>query len=135
MMMKRLARPGFSLLELTLVIMLMGILMAVVAYSIPGMLQRGRMTQTWASMRTIKNALNTYNGFNASFPPTLSALQAGTAPILDPQQRLQDAWKQDFIYTSPGANGRPFDLYSKGPNGVFEAGAGDDFDIWKEPQE
>jgi general secretion pathway protein G len=129
-------RPGFSLLELTLVVLLIGILMAVVAYNVPGYLMRTRTTATWASMRTIKGALTTYSGFSGGgFPPTLTALQQGTAPLLDPQMRLQDAWKHDFVYATPGSNGHAFDLISKGANGTFEAGGGDDLDIWKEPAE
>jgi general secretion pathway protein G len=129
-------RRGFSLLELTLVVLLIGILMAVVAYNVPGYLHRTRMTATWGSMRTIRNALVTYSGFNGgAYPATLSALQQGTAPLLDPQMKLQDSWKHDFVYATPGSNGRAYDLLSKGANGTFEAGAGDDLDIWKEPTE
>jgi general secretion pathway protein G len=130
------ARPGFSLLELTLVVMLMGILMAVVAISLPGYLHRTRVTATWGSMRTIKTALLTYSGYNGgAYPPALSVLQSGTAPLLDQQTKLQDSWKHDFLYVTPGSNGRAYDLVSKGANGVFENGGGDDLDIWQEPKD
>jgi general secretion pathway protein G len=128
-------RRGFSLIEISLVVLLIGILMAVVAFNAPGWIARARITATWASMRQIKTALNAYNGTSAAFPPSLAALQSGANPLLDPQVKLQDAWKNDFVYATPGGNGRPFDLFSKGPNGVFEGGGGDDLDIWKEPQE
>jgi|ERR1043165_9181554 general secretion pathway protein G len=133
---RTLVRPAFSLLELTLVVLLIGILMAVVAINVPGYLERARTTATWASMRQIKTALSTYSGYSGgAYPGTLGALQQGSSAPLDPTMTLQDGWKHPFVYATPGTNGRAYDLYSKGPNGTFEAGAGDDLDIWKEPKE
>jgi prepilin-type N-terminal cleavage/methylation domain-containing protein len=130
-------RRAFSLLEITLVVLLIGILMAVVAFNVPGYLLRTRMKATWASMRTIKTALVTYSGFNGGqYPPSLAVLQQGTAPLIDPTAKLQDAWNNAFIYAPSSPDGQhPYSLYSKGPNGVFESGGGDDLDIWKEPTE
>lgn len=127
-------RRAFSLLELTLVVLLIGILMAVVAFNMPGWILKGRITATWASMRTIKTALNAYNGYYASYPASLSQLQqGGTAALLDATNKLKDGWKNDFIYQLGGDNGHPFELRSKGPNGVpLDA---DDLDIWKEPSD
>ena len=42
-----------------------------------------------------------------------------------------DGWNQPFLYQCPGSNNHDFDLFSKGGNGAFENGLGDDVDFWK----
>jgi general secretion pathway protein G len=130
-------RRGFSLLEITLVVLLIGILMAVVAFNVPGYLYRTRMKATWASMHTIKQALMTYSGYSGgSYPASLAVLQQGAGAPLDPSARLQDAWNEPFIYAPSSSDGQhAFSLFSKGPNKQFDGGGGDDLDVWKEPTE
>lgn len=127
----RIGVQAFTMLELMLVVALIGILMAVAAYSLMGQGERGRVTATRASLMTIRTALDQYNLTHGRYPPSLALLQSGPMPLLDPARPLKDAWKNDFLYVTPGREGRAFELYSKGPNGVFENGGGDDLDIWR----
>jgi prepilin-type N-terminal cleavage/methylation domain-containing protein len=129
----RVAR-GFSLLELTLVVAMIAVLMAVAVFSFPGILGRTKVRATLASMNTIKTAINSYNGMYSVNPPTLAALQAGATPFLDKGQVLEDGWRQPFIYTATGQGPEhPFELISKGPDQKY--GTGDDLNVWSMPRD
>lgn len=128
-------RAGFSLLELMLVLAIIGVLTAVAAYSVFGSGERAKKKATRASMAVIKGALDSYHLDKSVWPASLAALQAGTTPYLDKDKPLLDAWKQPFLYQTPGSNGHEFDLFSKGGNGVFENGGGDDIDFWRQDQD
>lgn len=131
----RASRAGFSLLELMLVLAIIGVLTAIAAVSITGQGERAKRRATLASMSVIKSALQQYHLDKSMFPANLLALQSGTTPYLDKDKPLLDGWKHPFLYQTPGSNGRDFDLFSMGGNGVFEQGGGDDLDVWKPDQE
>jgi general secretion pathway protein G len=126
---RRRSRPGFSLMELMLVLAIMGILMAVVAINVIGVGERARIKATKASLVTIKSALTTYQlEQGGSYPPDLRTLTSMKPPLLD-NGKLQDAWKIDFIYDSHGPSAeQPFVLGSAGPNKVV--GDEDDINVW-----
>jgi general secretion pathway protein G len=124
-------RGGFSLLELMLVLAIIGVLTAVAAWSVFGQGERAKRKATRASMALIKSALDQYHLDKSVWPASLTALQAGAMPYLDKDKPLLDGWKQPFLYQAPGSNGHDFDLFSKGGNGQFENGGGDDVDFWK----
>jgi len=124
-------RGSFSLLELMLVLAIIGVLTAIAAVSLSGTGERAKIKATIASMNQIVHALDSYKLDNNVYPPNLAALQAGKTAYLDANKQIRDGWKQDFLFGVPGANGREFDLYSKGGNGIFENGNGDDLDWWK----
>lgn len=119
---------GFSLLELTLVIAIMGVLMAVAAYNLIGGADDAKIRVTKASMGTIKNALQQYYTHNSAYPATLHAL------IPTPLERGSDldSWDRPFYYSPTGSPGAPrdqgFTLRSAGPDG--QMGTEDDIDIW-----
>ena len=120
------ARRAFSMLELMLVLAIMGVLMAVAAYNMRGQSDKAKIAATVVTMKTIKNGLDQYQIDNNDFPPAVATL--GTANILQ-QGNLKDGWKKDFYYSTPGANGKPYDLISYGPD--QSPGTADDIDIWK----
>src|SRR3954465_9626816 len=126
---RRRCRPGFSLMELMLVLAIMGILMAVVAINVLGVGQSARIRASKASLMTIKNALSSYHLSEASYPPDLRTLTTMKPPLLE-GSRLLDAWKVDFIYAphGPDASSQPFVLGSAGPNKVV--GDEDDINVW-----
>lgn len=119
---------GFSLLELSLVIAIMGILMAVAAWNLMGGANDAKVQATKASMRTIQTALETYQVNNNAFPPSLNAI----IPSKLKSGSELDAWDNPFYYQPVGKPGaRPeegFTLISMGPDG--QAGTEDDIDIW-----
>lgn len=94
-------RDGFTLLELLIVIIVVGLLALVI---IPNLLSgpaRARDSQRKADMRTIKTALESYYNDNNSYPTSLQVLTEGTTPYLkslptDPKT------KQMYVYTTTG---------------------------------
>jgi general secretion pathway protein G len=130
---RRKTRAGFSLIELTLVLAIIGVLAAFAAYSLVGVGERSRRKATMANMQTIRTAINMYHAaHNGQYPPTLDALMAGRMPFLDDAKGIEDGWGREFIYSTPGTS-RPFDLMSLGGDGVY--GTEDDLDIWNLPKE
>ncbi len=122
-----LRRSAFSLIELTLVLVIIGVLTAVAAYNIMGQGTNAKISATKTSMSTIKGALDSYQLQHNAYPPALATL--ATANILD-GTKLKDGWKRDFYYSVPGINGRPFDLMSGGPDTT--RGSGDDIEYWRD---
>lgn len=117
------ARRGFSLLELTLVILIIGVLMGVAAVAFGPALLRGKTTATKASMTTLQRAITEYQGVNNQYPAGLAALAPNFV-----QQVPVDGWGNPFYYASPGQASRPFDLISAGEDGAY--GTPDDIDVW-----
>lgn len=124
---------GFSLLELMLVVAIIGVLMAAVAWNLVGAGERAKRRVTMANMDTIRSALRMYNLNNNMYPPHLEALRMGALPYLSEDKALQDGWGRDFVYQTPGASGRPFDLISLGSDAQF--GTEDDLNVWNMPTE
>lgn len=127
------SRTGFSLLELTLVIAIIGVLSAVAAFSFGGFAGRAKIAASKTSMNTIRTALMAYEGEYSSFPPDLGTLKR--TKYLDETNTLKDGWNEDFGYRVPGRNGRKYDLFSKGED--KQVGTEDDISVWdnvdKEP--
>ena len=126
----RLHARGFSLLELTLVIAIMGVLMAIAAVNLIGGADDAKIQATKSSMRTIKDALQSYQTRNNSYPPTLATLITGTSQLQLGADL--DSWDQPFYYSPVGRNGAPkeqgFTLISGGPD--TQMGTEDDIDVW-----
>lgn len=117
---------AFSLLELVLVMAIMGILMAVAAYSIFGQGERAKIRATQATLATIKNGISQYHLEYSAYPPALNTLV--TAKILE-AGKLNDGWQRPLFYDPQGLDAdRPFVLFSKGPDGLSPSA--DDIDAF-----
>jgi general secretion pathway protein G len=125
----RVGRPGFSLLELMLVLAIIGVLTAIAAVSLSGAGERAKRRATIASMSQVVNALQNYKLDHNLYPANLDALRVGTTAYLDQNKQIADGWKQPFLYAAPGTSGHEFDLYSKGGDLTF--GTQDDLDWWR----
>lgn len=121
----RSARRGFSLLELSLVLAIVGVLMAVAAYNFMGAGERAKVRATKATLGTIKNILQTYQVDHSVFPPDLQTLVA--SKYLE-DKRIKDGFEQPLYYAPVGREGRPYELLSPGPDGKFQTT--DDIDVW-----
>ena len=130
---------GFTLLEIMLVVVIIGMLVSVAVVKLSGQSQRAKLVATQSQIDAYKTALGVYELDNGFFPSTEQGLQALIAqpssapvpgnwkgPYLDPPVLRKDPWGHDYLYKNPGQklpNG--YDLYSPGPNGI----EGDDDDI------
>lgn len=133
------ASRGFTLMELMIVIVILGILAAIVAPQFMDEPQKARIVKAKLQMENISTALKKYyieNGYYPSTEQGLDALvrkpQLGRIPRQYPSSGYlpkvpADPWGNEYIYISPGEHG-PFDLISLGPDGV-EGGEGNNADI------
>ncbi|MEM7755994.1 MAG: type II secretion system protein GspG [Planctomycetota bacterium] len=111
------AARGFSLLELTLVLVIIGLLMGVATVSLVGGAERAKVTTTKASMNTIKSQLNSYYAEKSRLPETLQVLVAdGYLAAGD----LSDGWDRPLFYQPLADGSGTFDLISAGKDGEFD---------------
>lgn len=115
------ARKGFSLLEITLVVLIMGVLMTVAVVAIAPKIFGAKLQSTKSTMETISNELDTWHATNSSYPTSLNNLPLKKQPVVD-------GWSRQFYFSVPGKNGKPYDLISIGEDGI--AGTQDDIDYW-----
>ncbi|MEO1583220.1 MAG: type II secretion system protein GspG [Planctomycetota bacterium] len=120
------ARRGFSLLELTLVIAIMGILMGVVAFSLLGQSDAARVETTKLRMSQLQTAIDGEMAMNGVAPTGLNAL-AASGKIK--QDAILDEWEQPFYYAPRPAGQKPaYDLRSPGPDRLMQTA--DDINLW-----
>jgi general secretion pathway protein G len=123
---RRSLASGFTLLEMMLVVMIMGVLIGIAAWNIIGQGDKARKQATFASMKTVESMLKTYNLDYGVYPPTLDALVPKYT-----EKPPTDAWKRRIQYSIGSSGGaHPFELFSTGPSG--EAGNADNIDWWVE---
>jgi len=122
------ARRGFSLLELMLVLVILGLLTATAAVVVLPQAEKAKVRTTKQTLNTIKGAIDQYQMEQSGLPPTLEPLYG---PYLEETKGRQDGWKNDIIYfVRQDATGtaRPFELMSLGKDGV--EGTEDDISYW-----
>ena len=118
---------GFTLLEIMLVVMIIGLLLGTAIYKLRGNVEVSRIVAVQSSLQSIRTQLKLYESFNGAPPTTDQGLNAlVTQPGGEPRplrwtQLLdsvpKDPWGKEFIYLSPGRrNSNGFDLYSSGPD-------------------
>ncbi|MFT7775423.1 type II secretion system major pseudopilin GspG [Roseateles sp.] len=116
---------GFTLLEMLVVILIIGLLTGIVAPRLLGQMATSEITAARAQLAAIDKALQAFRIDNKRFPTTQEGLAALTiAPSSAPQWAgpyLQsavgnDPWGQPYQYAFPGRPGRDYDLYSSGPS-------------------
>lgn len=132
---------GFTLIELMVVIVILGILAAVVAPKIIGRSDDAKITDAKVQIRNFETGLKMYKLDNGSYPTTEQGLQAlvtkptaGKIPAkyreegyLEAKSIPKDPWNNDYIYLSPGEHG-DYDLTSYGADGA-RGGDGKNADI------
>jgi general secretion pathway protein G len=127
--MKMKTNAGFSLVEILVVLVIMGLLISVVAPNVIGRLDEARVARVQADMHVIQEALKLYRMDNYNYPTTEQGLEALVeASTLDPEPRNfkkggyleelpRDPWEQTYLYLSPGEH-KEVDIYSLGADGL-----------------
>ena len=132
-------RQGFTLIELMIVVVILGILATTIMPKILSKPDKARVEKARFEIRQIMTALALFKTENGRFPTTSEGLQALVSnpdpsglPGYDPDGYLDkvplDPWGSNYIYISPGVNSKDFDLISYGKDGE-NGGAGYDADI------
>ncbi|MCG6907840.1 MAG: type II secretion system major pseudopilin GspG [Desulfobacteraceae bacterium] len=128
---RNLNHKGFTMIELMVVIVILGILAAIIAPRLVGRTDEARITKARVDITNLETALKLYKLDNGVYPTTEQGLQAlveapetGTTPrnwreggYLEKNRVPKDPWGNDFVYLSPGVNG-DFDLSSYGADGL-----------------
>lgn len=122
---------GFSLIELMVVIVILGILAMYIAPKLMGRTDDARITQTKIQIEGLETALKLYKLDNGLYPSTEQGLQAlieepqaGNIPkkwrkggYLEKGKVPKDPWGNEYIYLSPGVHG-DYDIICYGADGV-----------------
>ena len=122
---------GFTLIELMVVIVILGILAMYIAPKIMGRPEEARRVKAKIDIVSLETALNLYKLDNGMYPTTEQGLQALVSPpqseplpknwkkggYLEKGKVPKDPWGNDFVYLCPGVRGE-FDIISYGADGV-----------------
>ncbi len=132
-------RAGFTLLELMVVIVILGLLAALVVPKLIGQSEKAKQTAAHVQIRSLEQALQLFkldNGFYPSTEQGLAALVHAPEVGRIPKNYRQggyidripnDPWGSAYVYLSPGAHG-DYDLSSYGADGA-PGGDGENADV------
>lgn len=145
--MKNLSRQlqrGFSLIEIMVVIVIIGLMASIVAPAFLDRIDDARIEKVRADFKNIQTALNLYRIDNYVYPSSEQGLEALVfRPTLSPIPRNwrnsgyveslpEDAWGVPYLYLSPGEI-REYDIYTLGADGLTGGeGANTDMSVWQE---
>ncbi|MBW2252090.1 MAG: type II secretion system major pseudopilin GspG [Deltaproteobacteria bacterium] len=129
---------GFTLIELMVVIVILGILVSFIAPRLMGRPDEAKQVKARIQMESLETAIKLYKLDSGIYPTTEQGLQAlveqpqtGTLPkkwrkggYLEKGKVPKDPWGNEFIYLSPGAHG-DYDIIAYGADGVP---GGEEFD-------
>lgn len=112
-------KSGFTLIEIMLVIVIIGIIVGIGVPRITGRVGQANDVAARAKLKAIEAAVQSYEMDNLRLPDSLTDLTVqknNNGPYLKPSE-LTDPWGQPFIYAKPGSHGVGFDLSCKSPEG------------------
>jgi general secretion pathway protein G len=123
-------RKGFTIIEVLVVIVILGILGTLLVPKFLDKPDEARVTKAKLDMRAIESALKIYKLENGSYPTTDQGLEALTKkPEVEPipknykkggymeESSIKDPWDNDYVYRSPGDDDRDYEIISYGSDG------------------
>jgi general secretion pathway protein G len=124
----RAAEHGFTLIEIMVVVIIIGLLAAVIVPQVIDKVDQARVTKAKADIQSIETALTMYRLDNSKYPTTDQGLQALVTQPTDPsirhwrvggyiQRVSKDPWGADYQYVFPGTHGKEYDLFTLGADG------------------
>ena len=140
---RRCRRAAFTLIELLLVLVILGILAAIVVPKFSGRTEQARTTAAVSQIATFGTALDAFEVDNGYYPKGKNGLndlvqqprdaQSWRGPYLKSPQIPLDPWSHPYVYECPGKhNPTSYDLMSLGFDG--RAGTDDDISNWQQPR-
>jgi general secretion pathway protein G len=135
-------QSGFTLVEIMVVVIIIGLLAGIVVPNVMDNLDKANIQKARADFSSIQTALKLYRIDNFNYPTTEQGLEAlVTKPSLAPVPRnykasgyletiTKDPWGNEYGYSSP-ADGKEYDIYSLGADGVTGGdGQNADLSVW-----
>lgn len=132
---------GFTLIELMVVMIILGLLAALVVPRMFGKLGKAKTNAAYTQIELLGTALDSYRLDVGKYPSSAEGLEALVSPVSGAEdwsgpylKKIEiplDPWNQPYHYESPGKHG-DYDLYSLGADNS-EGGDGEDKDVvsWK----
>lgn len=137
------ARPGlargFTLIEIMVVVIIIGLLAAVIVPTVIGKVDEARVVKAKQDIQSLETALTLYRLDNSKYPTTEQGLAALVTQPTDPtikhwkaggylQRISKDPWGYDYQYVNPGTHSKDYDLFTLGADNT-PGGEGVDADI------
>lgn len=130
---------GFTLIEIMVVVVIIGLLAAVIVPQLMGNVDQARIAKARQDIQAIETALTMYRLDNSKYPTTDQGLRALIQQPTDPSIRnwrpggyvkkaSRDPWGNEYQYVYPGTHGTEYDLFSLGADNQ-PGGEGLDADI------
>lgn len=124
----RRTQHGFTLIEIMVVVVILGILAALVAPNVIRRVDDAQIVKAKSDIRTIDSSLKMFRLENFKYPTTDQGLEALVEKPADPSIKnwseggyldklLKDPWGYEYQYLYPGTQGSEFDLFTLGADG------------------
>ena len=120
-------QAGFTLIEIMVVMVIIGLLMALVGPNLIGRSEKAKVQAAQMQIERLGTVLDTFRLDVGRYPTTQEGLQVlvqrpigvdrWDGPYLN-KGVPKDPWDRPYLYRSPGEAGRPYDLYSLGADGA-----------------
>jgi len=130
---------GFTLLEVMVVIVIIGMMLSVVVPNLMGSQDTAKLQKAVQDVTALENSLSMYKLDNYDYPSTEQGLEALTEQTdIEPIPRRfpdggyvkrlpKDPWGNEYFLLNPGEQGK-MDVFTAGPDG--EVGTEDDIGNW-----
>jgi len=124
----RTGHAGFTLIEIMVVVIIIGLLAAVVVPQFLGRVDDARVAKAKQDIQAMQTALTMFKLDNYVYPTTDMGIKAlAQKPDASTIKNWRsggyllkvnkDPWKNDYVYVSPGSHGGDYDIYSMGADG------------------
>jgi general secretion pathway protein G len=134
----RISEKGFTLIELIVVLVILGLLAAVVVPNITKHLSKSKVEIARIQIHELEGALSMFAFDVGRYPTNSEGLEALVSnpgnvdswkgPYINKAVPM-DPWGKPYVYRCPGTHANEFDLLSLGPSGT--EGQGDEIGNWK----
>jgi general secretion pathway protein G len=125
---RRVPERGFTLIEIMVVVIIIGLLAAVIVPQVINKVDEARISKAKADIQSLETALTMFRLDNSKYPTTDQGLQSLVVQPTDPsirhwriggylQRVSKDPWGNDYQYVFPGTHGKEYDLYTLGADG------------------